>query len=236
MTTQTWSQMYDEAGEADQILPDAEYDFTIMKSEYKKTSNGKDMFVIRAAVVGGPYDRKVVFHNFVVSNDNPTAMQIFFRQMNALGLSKSFWKTNPSNDSIATALANRRFRGVVGSKSYQGTDKNEIKSFRVAGTAGVASAPPAPPAMNGAPQPPTPAPVSYLPSAPQPVPTQEVAPPATVPSAPQAPATPAPPPPPPAQNAAPAQNGHTAQQVAPVGTATLPPPPELDEPPFSGGF
>jgi hypothetical protein len=233
MTTQTWSQMYDEAGEADQILPDAEYDFTIMKSEYKKTSNGKDMFVIRAAVVGGPYDRKVVFHNFVVSNDNPTAMQIFFRQMNALGLSKSFWKTNPSNDSIATALANRRFRGVVGSKSYQGTDKNEIKSFRVAGTAGVASAPPAPPAMNGSPQPPTPAPVSYLPTpAPQPVPTQEVAPPATVPSAPQAPATPAPPPPPPAQNAAPAQNGHTAQQVAPVGTATLPPPPELDEVPF----
>jgi hypothetical protein len=234
MTTQTWSQMYDEAGEADQILPDAEYDFTIMKSEYKKTSNGKDMFVIRAAVVGGPYDRKVVFHNFVVSNDNPTAMQIFFRQMNALGLSKSFWKTNPSNDSIATALANRRFRGVVGSKSYQGTDKNEIKSFRVAGTAGVASAPPAPPAMNGAPQPPTPAPVSYLPSAPQPTAPQPVA--APQEAAPSAPQQAAPPPPPPVQNATPAQNGHTAQQVAPVGTATLPPPPELDEPPFSGGF
>lgn len=204
MPLQSWGALIEEAGdnaEEFSVLPQADYDLQIVKSEAKMTKTGKVMFAVQCKVTSGPYANRRVFTNIVVSPENPTALGIFFRQMAAIGISREFFANNPSDSQVAEAMVNREFRGQVGIRAYQGQDKNEIKSFsRIsksenAGPAG----PPAP--MTAAPSP-TNAPPAQ--AAPSPAP---------------APATP-----PPAAAAAPAQAAPAAEPApAPVTQAATPP-------------
>lgn len=205
MGTKSWSSMYDEAGEASGPLPASDYPFVIQSAEYKPTSTGKDMFVIKAVVEDGPNKNRAVWHNFVVSPESAPAMEVFFRQMNVLGMGKDFWKRDPSNDQIINALKGRRFVGSVEVKPYNGVDRNNIKVIKAPKAAAGPSAPPPPP-------PPAPAPVAAAPApvaAPAPPPPPPPAPPAPAPEpapqpvaeaptpAPAAADIPTPPPPPP---------------------------------------
>lgn len=218
MPLKSWGALLEEAGDeiSFDVLPAADYDLKIVKSEAKQTSGGKLMFSITCEVTSGPYAKRKVWGNLVLSPENPTALGIFFRQMNALGIDKSFFAANPNDSAVADALINREFRGQVAIRQWQGTDKNEIKNyFPISRTPGTPVPPPPPvvtPAANPAPAPagatPAPAPATapqsaaVAPPPPPPVPTEVAPPPPVQPATPPV-ADAVTPPPPPADVAAP---------------------------------
>jgi hypothetical protein len=200
MADTPWSSLYDSAAEEMEPLSNGDYNFEVVTSQFKKASTGKDMFVIKAAVTDGPEARKTVWHNFVVSKDSADAMQVFFRNMDALGLGRDFWRTNPDNDAIVKALKGRRFRGTTKLRTWQGQDRPEFQRMSKLGAGSGAAAPPPPP---GAAAPPPPPPAAAAPPAPPAPAAAPPAPPAAEPTATLptevegAPVTPASPPPPP---------------------------------------
>ena len=214
MGSKSWDELYKEAGETSGPLPAAEYDFQVQTAEHKMTQGSKDMYVLKTVVVSGPNKGKLVWNNMVVSPESQPAMEVFFRQMAALGLDGAFWKSKPTDDAICDRLKGRYFRGVVAIETYNGVERNKFKAIKpaVGGGTGSASAPPPPPPPAPAAAPPAPAPVAAAAPPPPPVPAAPPAPPAPPvpeaapatlePAAPEAPAVapPAdiPPPPPPA--------------------------------------
>lgn len=191
MSTLNWGDLVKEAGDVGSYdpLPDGDYELQIIEATAKVTQSGKTMFAVKAQVQVGAHAKRLVWDNLVVSTDNPTALGIFFRKMNALGLNKDFFATSPSNAQIEQALRGRNFRAQVGSRTWQGQKKNEIKTYysvtgaAPVGAAPVAAAAPAPapaPAPAAAPAPaPAPAPVAEAAPAPAPAPeATTVAPPA----------------------------------------------------------
>lgn len=224
MPTKSWTELLTDAGDSGgtfEVMPEGDYDFVVKEAKAQTASTGKAMFVVKAEIQGGPHNGRLVWHNFVLSHENPAALGFFFRHMAVLGLTAEYFKQNPADHHVADALVGRRFRGQMGIKKYQGQDKNEIKAFFPAAGAGVGappqqmSAPPAPP------QPAAPPP----PAAPAAPPTFAAPPPAAAPTPPPPPpAPPAPepiqaPPPPPVIAETP------AEQVAPPAPPPLPAPP-----------
>lgn len=174
MPLKSWNALIDEAGDAAEgfdVLPAADYDLKIVKSEAKMASTGKLMFAITSEVTTGPYKNRKLWSNIVVSHDNPTALGIFFRQMNALGIDKSFFSSNPSDSQVADALLNREYRGQVGIKQYNGQDRNEVKGYFPVSKTEQTTTPPPPPVVPQS-QAPAPAPaapvVQPAPAAPAP--------------------------------------------------------------------
>lgn len=209
MASKSWDELYKEAGETSGPLPAAEYDFQVQDASHKPTQGGKDMYVIKAVVTTGPNKGKLVWNNFVVSPESQPAMEVFFRQMAALGLDGTFWKSKPTDDAICARLKGRYFRAAVGIETYNGVERNKFKAIKpaVGGGTGDASAPPPPP--------PPPPPV---PAAPAPAPA---------PAAAAPPPPPAPPAPAPAPEPAPATLEPAAAPEAPAVAppADIPPPP-----------
>ena len=169
---QPWSALLDEAGDAAQeytVLPASDYDVKIIKAEAKMAGTGKLMFALTLEVTTGPYAKRRLWSNLVVSPDNPTALGIFFRQVNAIGVDPSFFKVNPSDDQVAAALMGKECRVQVAIKNWQGSDKNDVKNYFPKTSADNAPAIPPAPTPVPASVNPTPAPATP-PVAPMPAP------------------------------------------------------------------
>ena len=176
MSSLNWSDLIKDAGETTSYepLPDGDYELKVIESKAKSTQSGKTMFSITTEVQGGPHAKRRVWDNLTVSPENPKALAIFFSKMEALGLPRDYFNSNPSNAQIEQALVGRSFRGALGKKTYNGNVSNEItKYFRL-----IAESP------AGAPVPPAPA------AAPAPVAAAPAPAPAPAPAAPAAPAAP----------------------------------------------
>lgn len=236
MPIRSWGDLLNDAGgsgDSFDPIPAGDYDFTIAQADATQTSNGKTMYKVRAKVEAGPHADRLVFDQFVISPENPTALGIFFRQMNVLGLNREFFAGNPSDHHVAEALIGKRFRGQVQIKTWQGQERNEIKQYFTAvsgslgngqgmppgpGSGSSSGIPPAPaaapPAAAPAPAaaPPAPAAPPAAPAAPAPAPVPAYA-------APAAPAAPAPP----APAATPAPEPVQQAEVPPVETPAAPP-------------
>ena len=170
MPLQSWSDLAEQAGEDTgfSALPQADYDLKVIAAEAKNTSGGKTMFKITTEVTSGPYAKRRVWANLVVSPENPVALNIFFRQMAAIGIGKDYFATNPSDHNVAESLVGKEFRGQVVIRQYQGEDRNDIKQYSrlnrtsesepVAPTIPAASSSSAPPAPAGVAPNPAPAP------------------------------------------------------------------------------
>lgn len=241
MPTRSWGDLLQDAGDnagGFEALPEGDYDLSVKEAEATiAKSSGRKMFAVKFAVEGGPHNGRLIWHNFVLTEDNPVAMGYFFRNMNALGLNSAYFQTDPADHQVAQAMIGRKFRGQVVIKKWQGQDRNEVKAFFPAAGAGLGAPPPgAAPAPAFAAPPPVAQPAPPAPPAapPAPAPVQQVAAPAPVAEAPavQVQAAPvAPPPAPPAVEAPPAPPA-PAPVPEPVGAAAgagdAPPPP----PPF----
>ena len=183
MTTVDWSQLIKDAANSSaggnyEPIPDGDYEFSVVEGTATETQSGKLMFKLKAQVEGGAHDKRLVWDNLVVSPDNSTALGIFFRKMSSMGLNQEFFDRTPTNEQIAQAMTGRRFRGQVGSRTYNGKTSNEIKNYypsqaggSPAGGVAAAAAPAAAPAPAPAPAPaaaaPAPAPApSSAPDAP----------------------------------------------------------------------
>lgn len=234
MSTQSWKQLMDQAQAGFEALPPGPYDAEIIKAEYKTASTGKPMWVVQFKVLAGPYANKVVFNQFVLSEDNPNALGMFFRHMAVLGLDGEFFGMLPEGqagyDAIAGALVGKKAKITLSQREYpkgSGTMRNQVddvqasqlganEPVRQIAQAGVPTAAPTP-----APAPaPAPAPQAAPAQAPAPAPQPAAAPapaqPQAAPVAPQAAPAPAP---------APAQpEAQPAPQAAPEAAPAQPAP------------
>jgi len=226
--------LQDAKGASMEALPVGDYDVEVAKSESTTSSNGKPMIRVTMKVVAGPYEKRSVLNQFVMSQENPVALSIFFRHMKAFGLTEDWFLQLGSAGSlepVANALIGRRARLTLGHRDWQGETRNEVKAVKpYTGAPGPAPAGPTGPATGGLLVPP-PAPVAAAPpappvAAPAPV-TAPVAAPAPTPPAEAVPVAavpvvPTPPPPPAIEVPAPVAEATPAPPAAPVGTEELP--------------
>ena len=168
MSTVNFSELLKQAGTAAtstnyEPLPDGDYDLKVIEASATTTSTGKLMFKVTNEVQGGAYDKRRVWDQLVVTSDNPKAAQMFFMNAGAMGLNTAFWDANPSNAQVEQALLGRSFRATLGTRTYNGTQSNEIKRYYPATTASAApatEAPAAAPAPAAAAPAPAPAPAA----------------------------------------------------------------------------
>jgi hypothetical protein len=224
-----WDDLMDAAEGSDFApIPQSDYDVKIIETEATKSSTDKPMWKITTEVMNGPHAGRKVWTQQTLTMDNPDALNVFFRQMAAAGLTGEFFKTKPTNQQIADALMGRQFRAKVTIREWQGVPRNNIKQWNPLGAGGGAPGGPPPPGMGAsAPGGPPPPPQSSAPPSSTPPP----APPSS--SAPPPPAAPAAPPQPPAQQEAPAAQAPPPAQAPPQsapetnGAAAPPPAQEL---------
>lgn len=183
MSSLNWGDLVKDAGDVGggnfEPLPDGDYDLIVIEATAKVAQSGKTMFAITAQVTGGAHAKRRVWDNLVVTPDSPAALGMFFRKMAALGLGREYFATSPSNAAIEAALQNRAFRAQIGSRTWNGSKKNEIKMYYTA-TASAAA-----PVVAAAPAPaPAPAPAAAPAPAPAPAAAASVPAPAAPPAAP----------------------------------------------------
>ena len=134
MSSLNWGDLVKDAGDVGSFepLPDGDYDLVVQEAVAKVSQSGKTMFSLKAQVQGGAHNKRLVWDNLVVTPESPAALGMFFRKMAALGLGREFFATSPSNAAIEQAVKGRAFRAQVGSRTWQGQKKNEIKMYYVA--------------------------------------------------------------------------------------------------------
>jgi hypothetical protein len=213
MTTYDFSKLLQDA-KAGGAWPIGDYDFEVGDTMVKTSSSGSgnEMIVTKLRCLVGPYAGKSITNNFVLTADNASALNIFFRHMAAFGLDENFFAQIGQGDltPIASALRGRRARITIGHRQWNGTNQNDIKAINPL-TGGVAS------------------PTAAAPTGMMPPPPPGVQPPTM--------STPPPPPPPSAIPATEMSATHatTPQQVPVMSThtpvAAAPPPPAAVPPP-----
>jgi len=191
--------LQDAKGASFEALPIGDYDVEVAKSEATTSQNGKPMIKTTMKVVTGPYEKRPIINNFVMSLENPQAVAIFFRHMKAFGLTEDFFASlgqTSSLEPVATALVGRRARLTLGHREWQGETRNEVKSVKPYTGAPPAMSPAGPGAAGGPPLGgPAPLPPRAPVAAPQPAPAAAPLPPAPAPApAPQVQSVPQPPP------------------------------------------
>ena len=187
MSSLNWGDLVKDAGDIGggnfEPPPDGDYDLIVIEATAKVAQSGKTMFAITAQVTGGAHAKRRVWDNLVVTPDSPAALGMFFRKMAALGLGREYFATAPSNAAIEAALQNRTFRAQIGSRTWNGSKKNEIKMYYTATASAAAPVAAAAPAPAPAPAPAA-APVAAAAPAPAPAPAASVPAPAAPPAAP----------------------------------------------------
>lgn len=224
-----WATLATTAAAGFDPVPDGTYDAVVVECKLTSTKDkGNPMYAVKFNVMEGPYKDRKIWNNFTATQGNPNAMGFFFKHMEALGLPKSWFMTNPADQAIAEALLNRQCTLVVGHREYNNVVRNQVNDVRPLGAAvpGASSPISFPPPAQAAPAPvpapaPAPAPVFAAPPvAVAPVPAPAPAPVAEAPA--PAPAFATPPVPAPAPAAAPAP---LPPPPAPAAPGTPPPPP-----------
>jgi len=187
MAAINWSDLQKAAGDAAFTpVPNDVYDVFVDTAEATQSSTGKDMIKVQFKIQNGPHEGRNVFNQFVISPDSANALAFFFRHMAALGLDEAFFAANPPLQTVAATLVGRACRIKVGTREYQGQDRNQVDAV-LPPTAGTAvTAPPAPSTMPTVPPSPAAAP-SGVGATPMPT-----APPVTAPAAPAPVAPPSP--------------------------------------------
>jgi hypothetical protein len=238
MTTYDFSKLLQDA-KAGGAWPIGEYDFEVADTLVKQSSNGSgnEMIVTKLRCLVGPYANKHITNNFVLTIENPTALNIFFRHMNAFGLDDNFFGAVGQGNlaPVAEALKGRRARITLGHREWNGSTQNDIKAIKpITSPMNVVGAPGAQ-VPNGATPALPPPPGAQVPQtvSPPPPPAQPAAPPPPVATAPTAPPpppapnpqpTPAPAGPPPAPAPTPAPAPASAPPAPPAPTAPEPAP------------
>lgn len=133
--------------------PPGTYDARVVAGEAKTTSAGKDMIVVKFEIVGGPHGGRKVPNNFVISPENANALGFFFRHMRALGLDSAYFTQNPSTAKVAADLVGKTCRIEVGTRVWNGEEREDIKSIMAPVADGAAGPTPMPAVALQAPVP-----------------------------------------------------------------------------------
>lgn len=133
MTTKSWNDLLKDSEGQLSPVPDGEYSVKIVDARDDLASTQKLMARIKFEIIEGPHQGRKVPTQLVLSDDNPMAIAIFFRQMAAMGLDANYWSSLPAGrQGLATAcdaLLNRTCRIQLGSRTWQGVERNDVKAI-----------------------------------------------------------------------------------------------------------
>jgi hypothetical protein len=118
-----------------EALPQDEYQVEVTGCKYKKASTGKDMWNVEFTVVAGPYAKRKVWNNMVLTPDNPNGLAAFFRQMKLLGADEAFFAANPTEDQVSAKVIGGRCTAPVTQREWNGRITNDM-GFLKEGAAG----------------------------------------------------------------------------------------------------
>lgn len=122
------------------VMTVLEGDFVVRVIEATATKNSKGNPMIKAklAIQAGPYTGRVIVNNFSITPDSVPAMQMFFSQMNILGLDGAYFDKLPNGDTgvnkIAVDLVGRVVQVKLGKREWQGVDRENVEGFSPAPT------------------------------------------------------------------------------------------------------
>lgn len=153
MTTIDFNKALQDAKSASfEAMPNGDYNVEIVKADAVTASTGRPMIKCKMKVIDGPFQNRPVMTQFVLSIDNPNALSMFFRNMKAFGLDENFFAqlgTGGQLDPVAGALVGRRAQVTLGTRQWQGEDRNEVTGIKkYTGAPGTVVGTPGAPAMG----------------------------------------------------------------------------------------
>lgn len=161
MADLNWQSMHQDA----MTTLEGEFPVVIVEARAAKTNDqSKDMVKFKAKIEAGHYVGRPLWGQFTISPESPGAMRMLFSHWAVLGLNAAFFAQNPTAtvEFIAQSLVGRRAVAVVGTRTWQGTEREEIQQWKpadsVGGLTGAAEPlqAPLPGALPGTPSPATP--------------------------------------------------------------------------------
>lgn len=134
MTSRTFADLKKTADDATRPLPKDWYNVIVAKADAAVASTGSHMLKVQLRVVDGQFANRVLFTNFVLSEDSPFALSIFFRNMAALGFDDAFFNSLTDDhalamETLAQLMLGRQARAEVGIRVWNGQERNEILSM-----------------------------------------------------------------------------------------------------------
>lgn len=140
MTTLPWDEMYSNAKDTGKTrVPDGVYECVIKSTETGQTAapNCYKKISARFVVESGPYKGGSIFNNFIITPDKPGGMDLFFRNMDTLGLTEEYLKaTKPELEQLADMLVERRAEVTLATRMYNGKEYDDVKNLKPLGTPG----------------------------------------------------------------------------------------------------
>lgn len=134
MTTIDFSKALADAKSASfEAMPNGDYNIEVVKAEAVAASTGRPMIKCKMKVIDGGFMNRPVMTQFVLSIDNPNALAMFFRNMKAFGLDENFFAQMGAGgqlDPVAGALVGRRAQVTLGTRKWQGEDRNEVTGIK----------------------------------------------------------------------------------------------------------
>lgn len=133
MTTINWAALRQTADDATKPLPDGDYNVVVTKATAANAAtSGNPMIKIMLEVEDGPKSGRSLFHNLNLTPDSGFALNIFFRALTAFGLSDQYFEQNPTIEQIASDIVGRRACATVGTRTWQGQERNDVKNLTAA--------------------------------------------------------------------------------------------------------
>lgn len=138
MTSLPWDEMISNSkDDGKQRVPDGSYECVVKTTEVGQTANGYKRINTRFVVDEGPYKGSSIFNNFIITPDKPGGMDLFFRNMDALGLTKDYLGANkPSLEQLAELMKERRAELTVATRFFNGKEYDDVKNMRPLGNPG----------------------------------------------------------------------------------------------------
>lgn len=113
---------YEDSGVS--LCPVGTHDVKVVKAEYGETSTGRSQFVIQYEVLNGPHAGRKVRHWMTIVKEYPGLVGQWFKQMDAMGLPKTYFQAKPRNEQVCADLVGRVCRIEVGRRKKRGTDED----------------------------------------------------------------------------------------------------------------
>lgn len=138
MSSTPFADLIKQAAEAKYtVIPIADYAVIVRDSNATKSTTGKDMLKLAVKVVLGPYKDSSILTQQTLSPENPAAVAIFMRFLDAFGLDEGFLVDLPPREdggpnmaAVAAALKGRVAMASVGVHEWNGEDRNDVQKFK----------------------------------------------------------------------------------------------------------
>lgn len=116
-----------------EAMPNGDYNVEVVKAEAVTASTGRPMIKCKMKVIDGTFMNRPVMTQFVLVIDNPNALAMFFRNMKGFGLDENFFAQMGAGgqlEPVAGALVGRRAQVTLGTRKWQGEDRNEVTGIK----------------------------------------------------------------------------------------------------------